>query len=108
MLSNGEWSKHVVIFGVDNSSSVHAHNKQKDILVLGGDSTDTLDGVTITAEVKCFINIVKSKKQIFQSLHYNGRNSFLYVDGVKIYQLKNKTIYILFKKYFERFYNQWH
>ena len=66
MLSNGEWGKHVVIFGVDNSSSVHAHNKQKDILLLCGDSTDALDGVTITGEVKCFINIVKSKSKSFK------------------------------------------
>ena len=107
-MSNGEWGKHVVIFGVDNSSSVHADNKQKDTSVLSGDSTDALDGVTITAEVKCFINIVKSKEQIFQNLHYNRRDSFFYADGVKIYQLENKAIYIVFKKYFEIFYNQWH
>ena len=34
-----DWSKNVVIFGVDNSSSVHDYNDQKDILVLGEDLT---------------------------------------------------------------------
>ena len=33
-LSNSEWGKNVVIFGVDNGSSMHAGNK-KNILVLG-------------------------------------------------------------------------
>ena len=34
-LSNGEWSKNLVIFGLDNSSSVHTD--KKDILVQQND-----------------------------------------------------------------------
>ena len=34
-----DWGKNVVIFGVDNNSSVHDYNDQKDILVLGEDLT---------------------------------------------------------------------
>ena len=30
-----DWCKNVVIFGVDNSISVHINNKKKDSLVLG-------------------------------------------------------------------------
>ena len=40
---------------------MHAHNRQKDILVLGGYSTDALDGYN-KSRVKCSINIIKSKK----------------------------------------------
>ena len=29
------WSKNVIIFGVDMSLSVHANNKNKDILIIG-------------------------------------------------------------------------
>ena len=32
---NFDWCKNVVIFGVDNSISVHINNKKKDSLVLG-------------------------------------------------------------------------
>ena len=32
-----------VIFGIDNSSSMHANNRKKDILVLGQGSIDGLD-----------------------------------------------------------------
>ena len=33
--SDGSWGKNVIIFRVDNSSSVHVEKKNKDILVLG-------------------------------------------------------------------------
>ena len=32
---NFDWSKNVIIFGVDVSSSVHIDNKKKDALILG-------------------------------------------------------------------------
>ena len=51
-MSNGEWDKNLVIFGVDNSSSVHGNNRKKYILVLGEGTTDRLDDTTITAEAK--------------------------------------------------------
>ena len=50
-LTNGEWGKNI-IFGVDNSPSVHTDNREKDILVLGKRSTSRLHGATITAEAK--------------------------------------------------------
>ena len=31
---NGEWGKNVIIFGVDNSLSMHTENRKKDILVI--------------------------------------------------------------------------
>ena len=34
-LPDGSWGKIVIIFGVDNSSSVHDNNKTKNTLVLG-------------------------------------------------------------------------
>ena len=59
-LPNGEWCKNV-IFGVDNSSSVHANNR-KNILVLGNGPTNGLEDTAITAEIKYSIN--KSIKYI--------------------------------------------
>ena len=51
-VTNFDWSKNVVIFGVDNSSSVHIDNKKKDVLVLLKGPTQGLDETTITAEAE--------------------------------------------------------
>ena len=56
---------------VDNSSSVCADNKKKDILVLGEYPTDRLDDATITAEVKYSSDVTRSKmkkKSALQSI----------------------------------------
>ena len=44
--------KNDVIFGVDNSSSVHDDNRKKDILVFCEGPTDWFDDAAITAEAK--------------------------------------------------------
>ena len=82
--------KNVIIFGVDNSSSVHIDNRNKNNLVLGEESTKVLEGAIITAEAKYLINFTESEEKILLSLHYNGSNSFLFVNSVKIYQFKAK------------------
>ena len=74
LLPSGEFSKPVVIFGLGNSSSVHADNRKKDILVLGEGPTDGLHDTAITAETIYSVNI---RKKTYLSLHYNMVNSFL-------------------------------
>ena len=72
------------------SSSLHVDNKNKNILVLGEGPKKGLDGTTITAEAKFPINFTASGKRFLLSLHYNGGNSFLFVNAVKMYQFKVK------------------
>ena len=72
------------------SSSVHIDNKGKDILLLGKEPTQELDGTTFTSEVPYSINFKQSGKRFVLSLHYNGSNSFLFVNATKIYQFKAK------------------
>lgn len=91
-LSNGKWGKYVIIFTVDSSSSLHVMIRIKDTLLLGEDPTDQLDDATITAEIKYSINITKSRLESCLSLHYKGSNSFLYANGVQIYQFKGKNL----------------
>ena len=50
MFSNGEFACNVIIFGADMSSSVHVDKKIKDILILGEDPNQGVDGTTLTAE----------------------------------------------------------
>ena len=74
--TNGSTGKNVIIFGVDNSSSVHIDDRNKNNLVLGEGPTQGLDIVTITAEVKYRINFTESGNLFVLSLDYNGSNSF--------------------------------
>ena len=88
--------KNVIIFGVDISSSVHIDNKKKDILVmnildiLGKGSTQGLDDTALTEEAQYSINFSRSNAKFCLSLHYNGSNSFLFVNATKIYKFKTK------------------
>ena len=82
------YGKNVIIFGADMSSSVHVDNKLKDILILGEGPTQRLDDTTLIAEV----NFTQSGFVL--SLHYNGSNSFLFVNATKLYQFKAKNLEI--------------
>ena len=82
--------KNVIIFGADTSSSVHIDNKGKDILILGEEPIQGLDDTTLTAEAIYPISFTQSNKRFVLSLHYNGSNSFVYVNATKIYQFKAK------------------
>ena len=83
--------KNVIIFVADMSSSMHIDNKGKDILILGAGPTQGLDDTTLTAEAKYPINFTQSGKRFVLSLHYNGSNSFLFVNATKVYQFKAKN-----------------
>ena len=80
--------KNDIIFGAGMSSSVHVDNKGKDILILGEGPTKGLDDTTLTAKAIYPINFTQPNKRFVLSLHYNGSNSFLFVNTTKIYQLK--------------------
>ena len=57
--SNG-FGRNVIIFGADISSSVHANNKTKNILVLGKDFVQGLDNTTVYAEKMYSINFTEN------------------------------------------------
>ena len=71
------------------SSSAHIDNKKKDILVLGKGPTQGLEH-TLTAEKTNAINFTVTKKKFCLSLHYNGANSYLFVNYTEIYNFKAK------------------
>ena len=71
------------------SSSAHIDNKKKDILVLGKGPTQGLEH-TLTAEKMYPINFTVTKKKFCLSLHYNGANSYLFVNGKEIVKIKAK------------------
>ena len=72
------------------SSSVHFCNKKKDISILGEGPTQGLDDTTLTAEKDYSTNSALTRKKFCLSLHYNGTNSYLVVNGTKIIKFKAK------------------
>ena len=78
-------------FGVDMSTSTHIDNKKKDILVLGRGPTQGLES-TLTAEKMYSINFTVTKNKFCLSLHCNGGNSYLFVNGIEIIKFKAKIL----------------
>ena len=72
------------------NSSIHIDNKKKYILILGKGPTQGLGKHSLTAEKIYSINFTVSNKKLCLSLHYNGANSYLFVNGTEIYKFKAK------------------
>ena len=72
------------------NSSPHIDNKGKAIFILGIGPTQGLGENSLTAEKMYSINFTVTKKKFCLSLHYNGANSYLFVNGTEIYKFKAK------------------
>ena len=72
------------------NSSIHIDNKGKNILILGIGPTQALGENSSTAEKMYCINFTVTKQKFCLSLHYNGANSYLFVNGTEIYKFKAK------------------
>ena len=82
--------QNIIIFAVDMNSSTHIENKGKDILILGKGRTQGLGEDSLTAEKMYSINFSKDDIKFCLSLHYNGANSYLFVNGTEIIKFKAK------------------
>ena len=71
---------------------MEAWEKCKDVLILGEGPTQELDDTTVTADAIYPINFTQPNKRFVLSLHYNGSNSFLFVNATKMYQFKGKKL----------------
>ena len=95
MLPSGRFGRNVIVSGVDMSSSVHIDNKEKDILILGKGPTEGLGENSLAAEKMYSVNFTDNGDKYCLSLHYNGANSYLFVNGVEIIKFKAKDSNIL-------------
>ena len=86
--SNG---RNVLIFRADMSFSVHATNKANHIYLMGDGLTQGINDTTIYAEKKYFRNFTEPNVKFVLSLHYNGDNSYLLVNGRQELKFKCKT-----------------
>ena len=87
---DNRFGRNVIIFGVDMSSSVHIDNKKKDILILEKGPTQGLGEHSSTAEKMYSINPTDHKVKYCLSFHYNGANSYLFVNDIEIVKFKAK------------------
>ena len=86
---SGGFGQNIIIVGVDMSSPAHNDNKKNDLLILGKGPAKGLEH-TLTAEKMYSINFTVTKKKFCLSLHYNGANSYLFVNGKDILKFKEK------------------
>ena len=86
---SGGFGQNVLIFGADMSSSIHIDNKKKDILVIRRGPTQGLES-TLTPEKMYSINFTVTKKKFCLNFHYNGANSYLFVNSTEIIKFKAK------------------
>ena len=86
--SNG---RNVLIFGVDMSFSAHATNRANHIYLMGDGLTQGINDTTLYAEKKYFRNFIETFSKFVLSLHYNGDDSYLVVNGRQELKFKAKT-----------------
>ena len=75
-------------------SSVHIDINKKDSLILVKGSTQVLDYTTSTVEAQYSISFSRSNITFCLSFHYNGRNSFFFVNTTKLHHFKAKDFEI--------------
>ena len=91
---SGGFGQNLIIVGADMSSSAHFDNKKKDILVLGIGTTQGLEHA-LTAEKMFSINFTVTNIKFCLSLHYNGANNCLFVNGTEIIKFKEKLLMLI-------------
>ena len=73
------------------SFSVHAPNRANHIYVMGKEFVQGINDTTIYAEKSFYRNFTDPGKKFMLSLHYNGNNSYLFVNGRQESKFKCKT-----------------
>ena len=70
------------------SFSVHATNRANNIYLMGTGLTQGINDTTIYAENNFYRNFTDFGKKNMLSLHYNGDDSYLFVNGRQELKLK--------------------
>ena len=86
-------ARNVIIFGVNISSSSHADSHENNFVVLGEGPNFRVNGRFGSPEKKFSINFSEANTKFCWSVHYNGDNSYVFVNGKEIFRFKasNKT-----------------
>ena len=86
-INNG---RNVLIFGVHENSVIHSNNKANNIFIMGNGFVQGINDTTLYAEKIYSQNFTAVNKKFVLSLHYNGDNSYLFVNGKRELKFKAK------------------
>ena len=84
-------ARNVLIFRADMSFSVHKSDRANHIYAMGTGLTKSIHDTTLYAEKNFYRNFTDHSKQFMLSLHYNGDDSYLFVNGRQELKFKCKT-----------------
>ena len=91
--------RNVLIFGADMSFSVHATNRANPIYLMGDGLTQSINDTTTYVEKNYYRNFTDPGKKFVLSLHYNGDNSYLFVNGRQELRFMCKTDQLVKEKF---------
>ena len=101
-------ARNVLIFGADMSFSVHKTNRANHIHLMGTGLTEGINDTTIYAEKNFYRNFTDPGKKFVLSLHDNGDDSYLFVNGRQELKFKCKTDQLVKEKLcIENLSDQW-
>ena len=83
--------RNVLIFGVDMSFTAHATNRANHIYLMGDGLTQGINDTTLYAEKNYWRNFTDAGKKFIISFHYNGDESYFFVNGRQELKFKAKT-----------------
>ena len=86
----GRFGQNAIMFGADMSSSAHVYNKKKYILIPGKGPTQGLGELSLTEEEMYLVNFIVTRNKFCLSVHCNGANGYLFVNGTEIIKFKAK------------------
>ena len=86
-ISNGN---NILIFGAHENSLVHANNKANNIYVMGDLFVQGINDTTLYAKKLYSQNFTAVNKKFVLSLHYNGDDSYLFINGKRELKFKAK------------------
>ena len=84
--------RNLLIFGVDMSFSAHATNRASHIYLMGDGLMQGINDTTIYVEKNHWRNFTDPGKKFIISLHYNGDESYFFVNGRQELKFKAKQI----------------
>ena len=86
-INNG---RNVLIFGVHENSVIHSNNNANNIFIMGDGFVQGINDTTLHAEELYSQNFTAVNKKFVLSLHYNGDDSYLFVNGKLELKFKSK------------------
>ena len=98
-MGNIKNGRNVLLFGVHENSVIHSNNKANNIFIMGDGFVQGINDTTLYAEKIDSQNFTAVNKKFVLSLHHNGDDSCLFVNGKRELKFKAKNDQLL-KKYY--------